>query len=100
MEDRNTAVISFGVSPLQFGPGGVGPLCRKRRSVIELVGQAANIAAVIGFGFWSDRRTARLFREIGERLDVIDARLAALEVKPNGVDPHVAQRANFEGRPN
>jgi hypothetical protein len=69
---------------------------------IELAGQVLTIAAVIGFGIWSDRRTARVFREIGDRLDVVDARLPALEVKPNGADPHVSAtrtRANFEGRP-
>ena len=43
---------------------------------IELAGQIATIAAVISFGIWNDRRIARLFREIGDRLDVIDARLA------------------------
>jgi hypothetical protein len=70
---------------------------------IELAGQAATIVAVIGLDVWSDRRSARLFREIGNHLDVIDARLAALEANRNGGDPHVGaapSRPDFEGRPN
>jgi hypothetical protein len=39
-------------------------------------------------GVWNDRRIARLFREIGDRLDVINAWLGALEAKSNGSDPH------------
>ena len=70
---------------------------------IELAGQAATIAAVIGLRFWSDRRFARLFREISNHLDVIDARFAALEANRNGGEPHVRtvqSSANFEERPN
>lgn len=66
---------------------------------IELVGQVLTIAAVIGLGFWQDRRISRLFREIGDRLDLIDARLAALEAIPNGGDPHAGasqSRINME----
>jgi hypothetical protein len=59
---------------------------------IELAGQVATIAAIIGLGVWNDRSIARLYRKIGERLDLIDARLGALEAKPNGADPHVGSR--------
>jgi hypothetical protein len=55
---------------------------------IELAGQVLTIAAVIGFGVWNDRRMARLFREVGDRLDVINTRLGALEAKSNGSEPH------------
>lgn len=54
---------------------------------IELAGQVATIAAIIGLGVWNDRSIVRFYRKIGERLDLIDARLAALDAKSNGADP-------------
>ena len=70
--------------------------------ILALAVQWVAIVAVIGgLGFWQDRRIGRIFRKIGERLDMIDARLAALEVKPNGADRHATQsRGTFEGRAN
>jgi hypothetical protein len=55
---------------------------------IELAGQVATIAAIIGLGVWNDRSVAWFYRKIGERLDLIDARLAAFESSNNGSDPH------------
>jgi hypothetical protein len=54
----------------------------------EFAGPAVTIAAIVGLGVWGDRRLARAFagvtraaKTIVTRLDVIEARLAALEVE-------------------
>jgi hypothetical protein len=64
----------------------------------ELVGPALTVASIVALGVWGDRRLARAFagvtsaaKTIIGRLDVIEARLAALEVEAkNGSDAHAA----------
>jgi hypothetical protein len=56
--------------------------------IAELAGPAVTVASIIALGVWGDRSLARAFREVTDtaaaiirRLDVIEARLAALEVE-------------------
>jgi hypothetical protein len=66
--------------------------------IAEFAGPALTIASIVGLGVWGDRRLARAFagvtsaaKTIVTRLDVIEARLAALEVEAkNGGDAHAA----------
>jgi hypothetical protein len=75
----------------------------------ELAGPALTVASVLGLGVWGDRRLARAFREVAsasaaiiERLQLIEARLAALEVeaKNGGGAYSVTPPRGFEAKRN
>ena len=75
----------------------------------EFAGPALTVASVLGLGVWGDRRLARAFAGVAsasaaiiKRLDVIEARLSALEIeaKNGGGAYSVTPPRGFEAKRN
>jgi hypothetical protein len=75
----------------------------------EFAGPAVTVASIVALGVWGDRRLARAFAGVAsasaaiiKRLDVIEARLSALEIeaKNGGGAYSVTPPRGFEAKRN